>query len=87
MFNAPLKGCNWPWIPAYPDDHEAFQFQMANLPENATVTWYVDGKSAATTTGTYLWPLSKGSHHAKAKVWAPDLKTPIETASVDFVVK
>jgi beta-glucanase (GH16 family) len=34
--------------------HEAFLFQMANTPENATVNWYVDGKPAATTTAAYL---------------------------------
>ncbi|MCF8128723.1 MAG: transglycosylase domain-containing protein [Deltaproteobacteria bacterium] len=83
----PSEGLQLAMDPRIPDDHEAFQFQMANLPENATVCWYVDGKSAATTTGNYLWPLSKGLHRAMAEVWAPDLETPIETASVKFMVK
>jgi len=83
----PSQGLQLAMDPRIPDDHEAFQFQMANLPVNATVSWYVDGKSAATTTGNYLWPLSRGPHRAMAKVWAPDLESPIETASVNFTVK
>jgi len=83
----PSQGLQLAMDPRIPDDHEAFQFQMANLPVNATVSWYVDGKSAATTTGNYLWPLSRGPHRAMAKVWVPDLETPIETASVNFTVK
>ena len=84
----PSQGLQLAMDPRIPDDHEAFQFQMANLPENASISWYVDGKPAATTTtGTYLWPLSKGSHLAMAKIWTADLKTPIETACVKFVVK
>jgi penicillin-binding protein 1C len=83
----PSQGLQLAMDPRIPDDHEAFQFQMANLPENASVNWYVDGKSAATTTGTYLWPLSKGPHRAMAKVWTADSESPVETASVKFMVK
>ena len=74
--------------PRIPDNHEAFQFQMANLPENSTVDWFVDGKLAATTpTRNYLWPLSKGPHRVMAKVWTSDAKSLMETALVNFMVK
>jgi penicillin-binding protein 1C len=84
----PSQGLQLAMDPRIPDDHEAFQFQISNLPENASISWYVDGKPAATTrTGSFMWPLSRGSHLAMAKIWPEDLKTPIETASVGFVVK
>ena len=83
----PSEGLQLAMDPRIPDTHEAFQFQMANLPENATIHWYVDGKPAATTTQTYLWPLSRGRHRAMAKVWSACSEAPIGTASVNFVVK
>ncbi len=84
----PSQGLQLAMDPRIPDDHEAFQFQISHLPENASICWYVDGKPAGTTrTGSFMWPLSKGSHLAMAKIWPEDLKTPIETASVNFVVK
>ena len=84
----PSHGLQLALDPRIPDDHEAFQFQMANLPENATISWYVDGKPAATTTTrTYLWPLSKGPHRVMARVWTSQLTLPIETDWVNFMVK
>jgi penicillin-binding protein 1C len=84
----PSHGLQLALDPRIPDDHEAFQFQMANLPTNATISWYVDGKPAATTTTrTYLWPLSKGTHRVMAKVWSSQLTPPIETNWVNFMVK
>lgn len=84
----PSHGLQLAMDPRIPDDHEAFRFQMANLPENASVDWYVDGKITATTTSrNFLWPLSKGSHRAMAKVWISDIKGAIETDVVNFMVK
>ena len=84
----PSHGLQLAMDPRIPDDHEAFRFQMANLPENSTVDWYVDGKLAATTpTRNYLWPLSKGSHRAMARVWISHTTPPVETAWVNFMVK
>jgi penicillin-binding protein 1C len=84
----PSEGLQLAMDPRIPDTHEAFRFQIANLPKNATVRWYLDGRRTTTTTHhTYLWPLSKGRHRAMAKVWRVGIETPIETASVNFVVK
>ena len=84
----PTHGLQLAMDPRIPDNHEAFQFQMANLPENATVDWYVDGKLLATTpTRNYLWPLARGTHLAMARVWTPDDASPMETARVNFMVK
>jgi penicillin-binding protein 1C len=84
----PTHGLQLAMDPRIPDNHEAFQFRMANLPENSTVNWYVDGKlSATTSTRNYLWPLSRGGHRVKAKVWTPGVESPMETARVNFLVK
>lgn len=84
----PSHGLQLAMDPRIPDNHEAFQFQMANLPENSMVDWYVDGKHTATTPSrNFLWPLKKGRHRAMARVRTTDLESPIETACVNFVVK
>jgi penicillin-binding protein 1C len=84
----PSHGLQLAMDPRIPDDHEAFQFQMANLPENSTVDWYVDGKLAATTpTRNYLWPLSRGLHRAMARIWTSGVASPEETTGVNFQVK
>ena len=84
----PSHGLQLAMDPRIPDDHEAFQFQMANLPENAMVDWIVDGRLTATTsTRNYLWPLSRGMHRVMAKVWTSYATSPMETASVNFIVK
>ncbi|OQY44537.1 MAG: penicillin-binding protein 1C, partial [Desulfobacteraceae bacterium 4572_87] len=84
----PSHGLQLAMDPRIPDDHEAFQFQMANLPENAIVDWYVDGRHTATTPSqNFLWPLSKGSHQAMAKVWISDIESTMETDTVNFMVK
>ena len=84
----PSHGLQLAMDPRIPDDHEAFQFQMANLPENSMVDWFVDGKLAATTpTRNYLWPLSKGPHRARARVWVSSITPPLETGWVNFMVK
>ncbi|MCP4576602.1 MAG: penicillin-binding protein 1C [Deltaproteobacteria bacterium] len=84
----PSHGLQLAMDPRIPDHHEAFQFQMANLPEGSTVNWYVDGKHAATTLSrNFLWPLSKGSHRAMAKVWISGTNSPMETDWVNFMVK
>ncbi len=84
----PSHGLQLAMDPRIPDHHEAFQFQMANLPENSRVNWYVDGKHAATTSSrNFLWPLSKGPHRAMARVWISGINSPMETNRVNFMVK
>jgi penicillin-binding protein 1C len=84
----PSHGLQLAMDPRIPDHHEAFRFQMANLPENTTVDWIIDGRWTATTsTRNYLWPLSRGPHRVMAKVWTTDAKSPMETTSVNFMVK
>ncbi len=84
----PTRGLQLAMDPRIPDAHEAFQFQMANLPKDAKVNWYVDGKRFVTTREpNSLWPLSKGTHRVVARVWSKDSDSPVETAPVNFVVK
>ena len=85
---SPSPGLEMAMDPRIPDTHEAFPFQVSNLPAPAFVDWVVDGKLAATTTTShYLWPLSRGRHQVKARVWMAGAETPQETGAVNFVVK
>ena len=50
----------------------------------------MDGTVIGTTengVNRFLWPLSRGSHVAAAKVWLVELDGPVETGRVRFVVK
>jgi len=84
----PSQGLQLAMDPRIPDTHEAFQFQTSELPPDAFVEWHVDDRSVATTaTRHYLWPLSRGAHRVKARIWMSGAQFPVDTASVPFVVK
>jgi penicillin-binding protein 1C len=74
--------------PRIADDREAFVFRLANLKTNRKVDWYVDDKRVATTrAGEYLWPLRRGVHSVRARIWPANSGYFNETAEVSFIVK
>ena len=84
----PSHGLQLAMDPRISNEHEAFRFQIADLPENATVDWYVDGRHTATTPSqNFLWPLSKGSHRAMATIRISGITPVIKTDEVNFMVK
>jgi penicillin-binding protein 1C len=57
--------------PRIPEEFEALPMQVAPVSGLQRVEWYVDGKLAASTTGTsYPWPLQHGTHSVHARLWA-----------------
>ena len=74
--------------PRIPDDQEAFAFELTEMPEGATVDWLVNGVRVATTrTGELLWPLERGDHAVRARLWLDESAQPVETPGVSFIVK
>jgi penicillin-binding protein 1C len=74
--------------PRIADDREAFVFRLANLKTNRKVDWYVDDKRVATTrTGEYVWPLQRGVHSVRARMWPAGSGQFQDTAEVSFMVK
>jgi len=56
--------------PRIPQEFEALPMQVAPVSSLQRVEWYVDGKLAASTTGTsYTWPLQHGAHTVHARMW------------------
>ncbi len=84
----PSPGLQLAMDPRIPDSHEAFQFQIADLPKGARILWYVDDHLSATTSVPhFLWPLTRGAHRTRARIWPVNAKLAIETPSVTFMVK
>lgn len=84
----PSFGLQMAMDPRIPDDHEAFLFKLSGVPDNSLVDWYVDDKLIATTSSDqYLWPMSRGSHTAMAKVHFYAHNSISETSPVRFIVK
>ena len=86
----PTPGLQLAMDPRIPRDAEAFPLQLPqHLPIEKT-QWIVDEKIAGTTTENihrFLWPLVRGHHIAKARIWIPGKSEPLETPSVEFIVK
>lgn len=84
----PSPGLQMAMDPRIPDDHEAFPFKLAGVPVNSSVDWYVNDKLIATTSSnSYLWPMSRGTHTAMARVRSMDGGRAAETSLVTFTVK
>jgi penicillin-binding protein 1C len=84
----PTQGMQLAMDPRIPDDQEAFVFKLANLPQSTPVEWYVDERLVASTcTGEYLWPLQRGAHSVKARMWPVNSVSFKETQEVSFIVK
>ena len=84
----PTQGMQLAMDPRIADDREAFVFRLANLKTNRKVDWYVDDKRVATTrTGEYVWPLQRGVHSVRARMWPAGSGQFQDTAEVSFMVK
>jgi penicillin-binding protein 1C len=84
----PTNGLQLAMDPRIPDDQEAFSFSLDEIPEGATVDWFVDDALEATTsTGEFLWPLKRGAHVARARVRLDTSTQPVTTPAVSFLVK
>ena len=84
----PTAGLQLAMDPRIPDDQEAFSFELNELPQGSIVEWYVDnGLIATTSTDTFLWPLQRGVHIAKAHIWFGKKRHFIEIPPVKFYVK
>jgi penicillin-binding protein 1C len=84
----PSPGLQLAMDPRIPDDKEAFPFKLSGMPKGASVDWYVDNDLKATTSGdSYLWPVTKGTHIAMAKVRSAAKGKISETLPVTFLVK
>ncbi len=84
----PTQGMQLAMDPRIPDDQEAFAFKLANLPQSTPVEWYVDGRlTGSTSGGEYLWPLQRGVHSVRARMWPANSGSFKETPEVSFVVK
>jgi penicillin-binding protein 1C len=84
----PTRGMQLAMDPRIPDDQEAFTFKLANLPQGTPVEWYVDGRPVGSTSGgEYLWPLQRGVHSVKVRMWPANSGSFKETPPVSFIVK
>jgi len=76
--------------PHIPDEMEAFAFMIPKHLKPQKVEWIVDNEVAGVTAAKenqFLWPLSPGTHYARARIWRPGDVTPQETPQVNFQVK
>ena len=84
----PTQGMQLAMDPRIADDREAFVFRLANLPQSTPVDWYVDDRLVGSTTiSEYLWPLQRGVHSVRARMWPANSGYFKETPAVSFIVK
>ena len=84
----PAAGMQLAMDPRIPDDKEAFVFKLAHTSGQTPVDWYVDGRLAgSTSTGEYLWPLRRGRHSVRARLWPAESERSRDTSEIEFVVK
>jgi penicillin-binding protein 1C len=84
----PTPGLELAMDPRIPDDQEAFVFSLANLNNQSEVDWYVDQQLVATTAAEeYLWPLQRGRHTVRARIWVDRAGQSQDTPEVSITVK
>jgi penicillin-binding protein 1C len=86
----PSPGLHLALDPRIPDELERFALELEGLPKGARVEWWIDDHPFAESTeerGRALWPLSRGRHVAKARVWKSEADEPAWTNPVGFRVK
>lgn len=65
----PTNGLHMAYDPRLPGEGQAFEFFIQGVSSDATVEWNINGEEIITRGGEYLWPLQKGEHSVKARVW------------------
>ena len=86
----PTPGLRLAKDPRIPAELEAFPLTISKHLQADKVEWIVDGTTVGTTgpgEHRFLWPLVKGSHLARARIWASGNPTPSETPEVQFMVR
>jgi penicillin-binding protein 1C len=86
----PTPGLQLAMDPRIPDALEVFPFALPKDVRAVRVDWLVDGRvvgSTARHARQFLWPLVRGSHTVQARVWHEGHPDPVETPTVEFVVK
>ncbi len=86
----PTPGLHLATDPRIPDELEAFPMELASDRPPRQVDWFVDDSQIGVTRGDdhrMPWPLSRGEHVARARVWFDDAAEPVETSQVRFLVK
>lgn len=76
--------------PHIPDSIEAYPMRLAGHDPVKRTEWLVDGRLAGTTgenESHFMWPLTRGTHLARARVWPADTGSSVETPPVQFIVK
>jgi penicillin-binding protein 1C len=86
----PSPGLHLALDPRIPDELERFALEVEGLPEGARVEWWIDEARFAESTnerGRALWPLTRGRHMAKARVWTTETEEGVWAAPVGFRVR
>lgn len=84
----PVPDLELAWDPRIPSELQLFAFKLPKTIAVSRVEWIVNGGIVAETDGPkYLWPVKRGIHLARARVWRPGESEPVETAEVRFTVK
>ncbi|MFZ2447147.1 MAG: transglycosylase domain-containing protein [Syntrophobacteraceae bacterium] len=84
----PVAGLQIAIDPRIPAESQAFAFKLPKDIGACRVEWVLDGEIAGKTGGPkFLWPLSRGTHLVKARLWRGGEADAVETPEVSFTVK
>ncbi len=86
----PTPGLRLAMDPRIPDALEAFALTVPKRLRTKRIEWIIDGEVAGVTGSNvyrFLWPLSKGSHLARARIRQEDAEEAEETPEVRFYVE
>jgi penicillin-binding protein 1C len=86
----PTPGLQIAVDPRIPMDLQAFAFKISRGSDTSKVEWMLNGEIIGRTGKNeyqFLWPITRGSYLAKARIWREQEGEPVETPQVAFVVK
>ncbi len=86
---SPVPGLHLALDPRIPDSLEVFELRVQAAGAVRRIDWWVDDRLVVSDTSgarSYPWPLIRGHHTARARVWL-EAGDPTETQTVGFVVK
>lgn len=73
--------------PRVPTEFQKYRFELEGMPDDAEITWVVDGKEVGKSKeADFFWPLERGEHTVFAKVRAAD-GSAAETNGHTFTVR
>ena len=79
----PSPGLHLAMDPRIPDEVERFELTLDRTPKDARIEWFVNDAPLESP----LWPLARGRHVARARVWLEGADGPEWTQPVAFLVK